>query len=1232
MSNSPKETLRQTISQTLAAFQSPAADFAGADNPDERSLHYVAAAKRFFQTLGYSSDKTLELSGKEDFLRTFDAENKIRKDPTRKANARFDDWKSIHLLFQFDSDDVVKQNSLFEQAGLNQANIQSYLFFALDLSKDAYSRTELSGITRAINSLFAMPVLLLFRHGSTLTLSVIDRRPHKRADYKDVLEKVTLIKDIRFQNPHRAHIEILHDLAFENLNVKKDITTFDDLHAAWRRTLNLAELNKKFYRELANWYFWAVSKVAIPNATEQTKNEFVIRLITRLVFTWFLKEKNLVPETLFDEKAIADVLNRTDQTGSTYYKAILQNLFFATLNQPMEKRRFVTEKDYQGKSDGYLITTLYRYQRFFKNEQAAVQLFKNIPFLNGGLFECLDREATSGQKNTVVREDWFSNNPANEKKLTVPDEIFFGSERDIDLSDIYDDKKRSHEKVKGLFHILNAYKFTIAENTPIEEEIALDPELLGRIFENLLAAYNPETGTSARKATGSFYTPREIVDYMVSESLMAYFASRLSADETRNTDARLRQLFSYSAEPHGFSAAETDTLINAIDTLKILDPACGSGAFPMGVLHKLTHLLGKLDPDNRKWKERQRENEIGKEIERIQADKEIAGKISVEAIRQKAIADLETELKRIEDEFELNHPDYARKLYLIRECIYGVDIQPVAIQIAKLRFFISLVIDQTPNDAKPNRNIESLPNLETKFVCANSLIGIARPDGLLIDPNVEKKEAELEAVREKFFAAKSRKEKKKLEEQDKTLREALAKLLKHSGFQKESAEQLAKWNPYDVMQTAPFFDAEWMFGVRDGFDVVIGNPPYVRQEQFKDLKPSLQPFKVYSGTADLLVYFYEMGCNTLRTGGTLTLITSNKFMRAGYGSNLRAFLKTKMSLKTLIDFGDLPVFDATAYPCIFIAQKNPPAAKHAFLGTTVRTIDELNALEETLAANAQPISQASLDDKAWRIESGEAASLLRKLNANSTPLGKFVNDKFYRGITTGFNEAFVIDAETKAALIKADKKSAEVIKPFLRGRDIKRYAIHSPNLFLIYVPWEFDTKKYPAVFEHLKKFKKELSERPEAKEGRFPWYAMSRYASDYYQEFEKPKIMYQVFQVKPCFVFDEQGYFSNNSVWIIPTEDKTLLAVLNSPVGWFLISQFCTKLQNGFQLIADYFGRIPIPKASEREATAIGAKVSAVLAAKAAGKETGELEKEIDAMVYGLYGLTAEEIKIVEGR
>ena len=290
---------------------------------------------------------------------------------------------------------------------------------------------------------------------------------------------------------------------------------------------------------------------------------------------------------------------------------------------------------------------------------------------------------------------------------------------------------------------------------------------------------------------------------------------------TSHIDQKLNSLFSYSDSPNPFNDYETSLIINAIDNCKILDPSCGSGAFPMGILHKLVHILHKLDPKNRLWKERQ--------VEKVKKLIEQAGDISDSDVKDKVIKDLEDNILDIEAAFENNELDYGRKLYLIENCIYGVDIQPIATQISKLRFFISLIVDQKSDKDRENFGVRPLPNLETKFVAANTLIGIEKPgqDRSLFDnPKVKALESKLKDVRHRLFSAKTPTTKRKLRDEDQQIREEMGQILQNAGWSNESARQLAGWDPYNQNVSSNWFDPEWMFGVVDGFDVVIGNPPY----------------------------------------------------------------------------------------------------------------------------------------------------------------------------------------------------------------------------------------------------------------------------------------------------------------------------------------------------------------------------------------------------------------------
>ncbi|MDX9799504.1 MAG: hypothetical protein RBT05_11685, partial [Bacteroidales bacterium] len=792
------------------------------NNLSSQSIH-------LFQTLGYNTrlqDPFLEKNYKE-FQNHFGEYFSEKRFNEEKALTK--EWRYIDLLFQLTKNELSNQNSLFHtgkvkwQGEEKESVIETYLFFAIELSQNEYSRTELAQITREINKLFPMPVMLVFKYGNNLTLAIINRRLHKKDSQKDVLEKVTLIKDISILNPHRAHIEILFDLSIDELKRKYKFSNFVELHNAWQETLDTKELNKKFYRELSNWYFWAMSKVSFPNDleddTDNTKYnaESVIRMITRLIFIWFIKEKRLIPDNIFDKNELSRIIKDfREKDSKVYYRAMLQNLFFATLNQKIEDRKFANDGGYLMHRVDYGIKNLYRYaDDFFIPKDDVINLFKDVPFLNGGLFDCLDNENHEGK---VMYFDGFSRNP--KKQAQVPDELFFSQEKTVDLSEAYFDQRKKNEKVKGLFDIFNNYKFTIAENTPIEEEVALDPELLGRVFENLLASYNPETKTTARKQTGSFYTPREIVNYMVDESLKAYLKQKLETEASMSPDDAeygLEVLLEYTEKEHLFDIKETEILLHAIDNCKIIDPACGSGAFPMGILHKLVFILQKLDPKNESWKQIH--------LEKAKKETEATFQIGDKQEREERLI----EINNTFDE-SINNPDYARKLFLIENCIYGVDIQPIATQISKLRFFISLVVDQNPDKSKDNFGIIPLPNLETKFVTANTLIGIDKPQaqGILLDsPKVKELEKMFQEVRHKLFSAKTSSAKQRLREKDRNLREEMSNILEHSGWSNKSARQLASWDPYNQNASNSFFDPEWMFGIKDGFDIVIGNPPYL---------------------------------------------------------------------------------------------------------------------------------------------------------------------------------------------------------------------------------------------------------------------------------------------------------------------------------------------------------------------------------------------------------------------
>ena len=577
------------------------------------------------------------------------------------------------------------------------------------------------------------------RIANLLTLAFVHRRPNLRDDTeRDVLGKVSLIREIKLERPHRAHQDILGELSLYERRRWMDqhgkSHNFDGLLAAWLDALDTEELNRRFYRDLFAWFERAVKKATFPTKQPKTlkSEEHVMRLITRLMFVWFVKEKGLVAEDLFVENQVAKLLRDYDaEGGDSYYRAVLQNLFFATLNTEISRRGFssvdiTTHRDF----------SRYRYKSEIASPKGLLALFEQTPFINGGLFDCLDSFESTSRKG--YRIDCFTDNETHRRGYSIPNALFFDES----------------EKEPGLIRLFERYKFTVEENTPTEQEVALDPELLGKVFENLLAAYNPETRDTARKQTGSYYTPREVVDYMVDEALVAALAQKASPKgDTKAWEETLRRLLDYGhggedqEDWGGVTDVERDSLVGAIAGLKVLDPAVGSGAFPMAVLHKLTLALRRLDPRNERWEQLQRQH---------------AGRRSEAAFGTDDQQERDEELKEISATFErYRDSDFGRKLYLIQNSIYGVDIQPVATQIAKLRFFISLAIDQEPTgDANDNYGVKPLPNLETRFVVANTLLGLNRPlQAFLPTRTITRLRRELDNNRERHFHANTRQQK-----------------------------------------------------------------------------------------------------------------------------------------------------------------------------------------------------------------------------------------------------------------------------------------------------------------------------------------------------------------------------------------------------------------------------------------------------------------------------------------
>ncbi|MBU1181099.1 MAG: Eco57I restriction-modification methylase domain-containing protein [Proteobacteria bacterium] len=1254
----------------------PAANTIDLKKKIESALHEFsimplpAAARNLFQELGYASQRDeniLQIATPSDFLQWLESanQNNVLSDKDRVELQKH--LKYLHFIFQLTDVEIRTalggiQESLFDsKTAVDGSRKKSYLVFAASLSTDAPgNRSTLARLVRLINKPLPMPAIILFRHEDTLTIGVINRRDHKRAPDRDVLEKVTLIKDISIAEPNRAHVEILHDLTLATLIQKHRVENFDSLHDAWRKTLDISALNRKFYKELFNWYLFAVKTVRFPNPDkqpEEVNNSInVIRLLTRLIFCWFIKEKGLIPESLFNERKVRDILSdQASKDGSAYYKAILQNLFFATLNTEMNhyipgSRRFISEhKNDRGVNPDYNNFTVYRHKSLFNDSNAALKLFDNIPFLNGGLFECLDTIETGNGKNREIRYDGFSSTPS--KQPSVPDFLFFGRMEDVDLSSAYNGKTGGHETVIGLIDVLNSYKFTIMENTPLEEEVALDPELLGKVFENLLASYNPETRSTARNQTGSFYTPREIVNYMVDESLKSYLIGKLNES---SPFSKITSLFSYEDTGNPFSLKETDELINALSNAKILDPACGSGAFPMGVLHRMVHILGKLDPNNRKWKQAQ--------LDIVEQDRQKALEMQDDAVRQGAIKSVEERKAYIEASFESSHHelDYLRKLFLIENCIYGVDIQNIAVQIAKLRFFISLIVEQKRDDTKSNLGILAMPNLETKFVAADTLIGLEKPEQINLETSgVGRAEFELKQVRKKIFYARNYYEKKQLRKQEKLKRNALELALKKS-WGEVTAKQVAAWNPFDVSGSAPFFDPEMMFGltmplqsrsilkfgeaskvtsadkkeIEGAFDIVIGNPPYVQIQSFSGRPEQKawekQKYETYTKTGDIYCLFYERGFNLLARGGILAYISSNKWMRANYGTKLRKFFAGKTSPKALIDFGGFKVFDAaTVDTSILILKKEKLSGKKPALQAVWMANDFTTQTDIAEYVDKKAVPMKELSSESWIISSVSEYAVRKRIEEMGIPLKKW-DITIYRGILTGLNEAFIINGKKKDELIAQDPKSAEIIKPVLRGRDVQHYKVEFADLWLINTHNGYGNvarvnveQDYPAILEHLQRVNKKTNGGVEKRQDQGDHWSNLRSCA-YVADFEKEKLVYPETTVRRSeFYYDNKFYYLDKTCFFIRGNSlKFLNGVLASKlIEWYLEGILRLLGKKSIQYSKQYIENLPVPKLDPPSQIPYEILVDCVLFAHENGltSDASTLEWVINVMIYGLY-------------
>ena len=1146
---------------------------------------FITALKAFFQ----------DLKVPVNYISDFPTSAKEILSSTYKENDTFKLIKDVYTLGIID--DAAFEGLKSIDTATIKSDYDGILLFGIDLNQRDNdllpTRSQLADIARAFNrEYFYTPVVIIFKYGDYIAFANTERMQYKQEWREgEKVGKVTLLRDIDTSNVHSGHTRILQNLEISRSG-KNAVNDFKSLYLYWQDVLSVSLLNKVFYKELSNWYFWAIKEVRFPNeplqldfdslekydeASKEHKGKNVIRLLTRLLFIWFIKEKGLIPEEIFDEKEIAsrfidgftpekpDGIFADGKYSSKYYRAILQNLFFATLNQPRDERQF--------RSDGKHLnaTQLMRYRSYLKQPDYFVELMESkVPFMNGGLFECLDKPHPtlkgSHGGDRIIYVDGFSDRPDNE--LLVPDFLFFDKDEELDLSKEYGSANSKKEKTSGLFNILKSYKFTITENTPIDEDVALDPELLGKVFENLLASYNPETKTTARKQTGSFYTPREIVNYMVEESLIAYLKNELSSMkiEEQELNDKLHQLVSFSpVNPFEGNSTIQKQLIKALDSCKILDPACGSGAYPMGILQKMVHILHKIDPNNTEWKQRQI-NRVNDAIDRLEL-------VDDAEYKNKAIKELNAQIKDIEAAFSNNELDYGRKLFLIENCIYGVDIQPIATQISKLRFFISLVVDQKVDAIKDNFGIRPLPNLETKFVAANTLIGLPNDiQGSLFDKRELKKlEDELKKVRHKLFSVKTPSIKRELRIKDKELREEMQVALSEQ-FGNETAQLLAQWDPYDQNTSSPFFEKEWMFDIADGFDVVIGNPPYIDYRKIdSNIKKSLKKYKIsnHSSMINLYNYFFESSFNVLKTNGIIAFITPQQYLILENCKGVRDFIRENTVL-TLSDFARVKIFDASTYTFVSIFRKSKTTQNGKYL-----EFFDINDFKN-------PMKQINVDNPLSEpFNSSDHTPLLSKIETlNINKLGEYI-------------EVFCASSSTHE---KVNIKENHLYY-FLQASDIFEYRMDLKECYISIDGYSQNS---------LQKQMKEVI----------------------YTSRMTNNIRATIVDDKNILGGKVNVLYSTNNI----IENKFILSLLNSNLinFWYKEKYKIQHMQGGaLPINTTEISLIPLPKKLNTQQELIKL-VNEIFFYKSLGDETLDLEHQINILVYHLYELSYEEACVID--
>ncbi len=850
-------------------------------------------------------------------------------------------------------------------------------------------------------------------------------------------------------------------------------------------------------------------------------------------------------------------------------------------------------------------------------------LHRRVPFLNGGLFEEMEGY------------DWRNND------FSIPNELF----SNVDTKGTRD--------ADGILDVFERYNFTMAEDEPMEREVAIDPEMLGKVFENLL-------DVSDRKSKGAFYTPREIVHYMCQESLISFLVQRTKIAEEdirkfilygeyfRDEDTKKTIYVNGENGKKGhmefdfnkdmeipetiFSFKKNINRLQEIDdylsNVKIADPAVGSGAFPLGML-----------------------NEIVKARETI---------TSYMIVNMNGYQRLN---------YRTSRNSYSLKRAAIKNSIFACDLEASATDITKLRLWLSLVIDNQIMDHEDellgySTKPRELPNLDCNIICGNSLMESFKGvplvsensslnnisagntnNGTIFDEEIGILINNLIMLQDKLYEEKDHTEKESLKQQIQSIYDQI--ILKQIGTDGELADgyylsQQESSKPFVIWQL--YFPK--VFSENGGFDIVIGNPPYIQlQKSIDDSGMKLgdlyikEGFKTFAKTGDIYCLFYEKGYNLLRNGGTLAFITSNKWMRAGYGEKLRGFLAENTNPIKLIDFGGQKIFESATVDVnilVYVKEKN----KGSTFACTIKE-DCTNNLSVYIELHSSPNKFDTTDS--WTILSKIENSIRMKIQKKGLPLANWDISINY-GIKTGLNNAFIISSQKKEELIQADPKSAELIRPILRGKDIQRYGFKFADQWLIatFPSKKYDINKYPAIKEYLLSFGVERLEQTgkshvvngqlvkARKKTNNKWFE-TQDSIKYWDVFFKQKIIYPNMTKYLPFYLDDKGFFTNQKCFILSGQKLGFLtAFFNSKLFKFCFRDSFPQLQGGTRELSKiFFEKIPVITVDEETDTLFQNLVNVIQEIKSSNGDSSEEEDTINKMIYDLYQVTNEEIMYI---